>query len=140
AAEKMIEEDREIKIVKSFGDYSYLSRHVLLFSEKSSTEINDGMRVGIDSDSLDHVTLTKEMVKNKEVEFVEIPSNQLIFGLREGQIDAGVWNYDEIIDKQISDLTFVEIKAKDYPKSMSEAVLVCRKEDKITETLCKNYI
>jgi hypothetical protein len=140
AAEKMIEEDRKIKIIKSFGDYSYLSRHVLLFSEDSFTEIEDGMRVGIDSDSLDHVTLTKEIVKDKDVEFVEIPSNQLIFGLREGQIDAGIWNYDEIVDKQISDLTFVEIKAEDYRKSMSEAVLVCHQEDKITQTLCQNYI
>jgi len=140
AAEQMIEQGRDIQIIKEFGNNSYLSKHVLLFSKNSFKKIEDGMRIGIDRDSLDHVTLTKELVKNKNVEFVEIPSNQLIFGLREEQIDAGIWNYDEIIDKQISDLYFQEIDKKSYHQSMNEAVLVCRKNDKITHQMCKNYI
>lgn len=140
AAEQMIEQGRNIQIIKSFGAYSYLSRHVLLFSDKTARGIEDGMRVGIDNDSLDHVTLTKELIKDKQVELVEIPSNQLIFGLREGQIDAGVWNYDEVVDKQVSDLKFQEIADENYNQSMNEAVLVCRPNDQITQTLCKNCI
>lgn len=140
AAEKVIEEGRNLEIVKQFGEHSYLSRHVLLFSNSNSKEIEKGMRVGIDKDSFDHVTLTQELVKGKEVEFVEIPSNQLIFGLREKQIDAGIWNYDEIVDKQINDINYVEIRKKQYHKSMSEAVLVCRKDDLIIQNICRKYI
>ncbi|WP_277631170.1 GntR family transcriptional regulator YhfZ [Atopococcus tabaci] len=139
AAENVIQNHPELVIVKAFGKESYLSRHVLLLAE-GNTEIQDGMRIGIDSDSLDHSVLTKTLVKDKRVELVEMPSNQLIYALREKQIDAGIWNYDEIEDKQVGDLHYKDIEEEQYHQAMSEAVVICRADRKMICSICEKYL
>ena len=60
--------------------------------------IVDGMRVAYDSDSLDQSKITQNLVKGKKVELVGIRTQQTIAALRAGIIDAGVWNYDDILE------------------------------------------
>lgn len=140
AAEKVMASSKNIIIVKSFGKNSYLSKHVLLLAADYPDGIIDGMRVGVDRDSLDHLVLTEAMVQDKQVQLVDMPANQLIYALREGQIDAGVWNYDEIVDKQIGDLNYSWIKEEGYHQAMGEAVLICRSDNKVTHSICEKYL
>lgn len=100
----------------------------------------DGMRVGIDRDSLDHLMLTNEHVQGKNIELIEVPANQLIYALRENQIDAGIWNYDEIIDKNYEDLNVQFIAVKDQYKAMNEAVIICQKDNLVIKSICKKNI
>lgn len=140
AAEKEIEKGANISIVLAFGENTYLSKHVLILSDESQTEITDGMRVGIDEDSLDHYHLTKDLTKEKEVQLIDYPANQLIHGIRENNLDAGIWNYDEIIEKGYSDLKVVDIETTDYHSKIREAVIVCEKDNLVIQSIIKNNI
>lgn len=134
AAQYEIDKGRAIKIIMQFGEQTYLSRHVLLFRQGVEQIMRDGLRVGIDTDSLDHKLLTNEITEGFDVENVDLPSNQLIYGLRESQIDAGVWNYDEIIDKRLEDVQFTELPVKNHHREMSEAVIICQKENTLVSS------
>lgn len=140
AAEHEIENERNIKIIMSFGEFSYLSKHILVFRPGIDTKMKDGLRIGIDYDSLDHVLLTKEITEGYETKKVELPSNQLVYALRENQVDAGVWNYDEIIDKRYEDVTFMEIPLKNHHRAMSEAVVICQKENTLVPSTFKRIV
>ncbi|GEK92149.1 GntR family transcriptional regulator YhfZ [Alkalibacterium kapii] len=140
AAEEEMKNDSNISIALEFGANTYLSKHILIFSEEGKNEIEDGMKVGIDEDSLDHYHLTKDLVEGKDVTLVNYPANQLIHAIRENEIDAGVWNYDEIVEKGFTDLNYVDIPVKDYHKSISEAVIVCSHERLMIQSLFKKNI
>ena len=91
-----------IVIVKRFGQYSYLSEHVLVFHDDKHRLIHDGMRIGLDYSSIDHQNLTFDVCKNKNVEFVNMDYNQVISKIMSGDVDAAIWNKDEIVDKFIN--------------------------------------
>lgn len=140
AAQHEIDKGRPIKMIMQFGEQTYLSRHVLLYRQGVEQVMKDGLRVGIDTDSLDHKLLTNELTEGFDVEKVDLPSNQLIYGLRESQIDTGVWNYDEIIDKRLEDVHFVELPVKNHHREMSEAIIICRKENKLVSSTIKRTL
>ncbi|MCC5890353.1 MAG: hypothetical protein JJU01_07270 [Alkalibacterium sp.] len=140
AAEQEMSKGHRISIALSFGPSTYLSKHVLIVADKEKEKIEDGMKIGIDKDSLDHYYLTKELVKGKNVRLIDYPANQLIHAIREGEIDAGVWNYDEIVEKGLSDLHYVDIPKKKHNKDISEAVLVCKEDNEMIKALCRNNI
>ena len=71
-----------VKKVLGLGPNSYVSDHVLL-SLKGSTS---GKRVGIDKNSEDQYYFSTQYFKEKECEFVEINSDNIIKYLREGVI------------------------------------------------------
>ena len=140
AAQHEINQGQAIKMVMCFGESSYLTRHVLLFRQGIEKMMKNGLRVGMDADSLDHVLLTNEMIEGFDVEMVELPSNQLIYALREAQIDAGVWNYDEIMDKNFEDVHFIEIPLKNHHREMSEAVIICQKDNTLIPSTLKRTL
>lgn len=121
AALEMMKKGDFIKIIKSFGPYSYLSNHIVVFHDKNAKEIQDGMKVGIDKDSIDQFKLTEHVCKGKKVEFVNLGYSQIIHKVMNGEIDAAVWNEDEIIDKLL-DVNYIKIKPSDV--SDTEAVIV----------------
>lgn len=140
AAEQEIKEGRKISIVLSFGESSYLSKHILIFSAKDKKQIETGMKIGIDKDSLDHYLMTKELVKNEEVQLIEYPANQLIHAIRKKEIDAGIWNYDEIVEKGLSDLNYVDIPMEKFHRDTSEAVIICSTTDRMVHSLFNKNI
>lgn len=121
AALKMIEKGNYIRIVKSFGPYSYLSRHVVVFHDEHTREIQDGMKIGIDKDSVDQSSLTERICKGKNVQFVHIEYSQIIRKIKDGTIDAAVWNEDEITDNLL-EVNYTVLEQEDL--SDTEAVLV----------------
>ncbi|HDR5276902.1 hypothetical protein AT268_12320 [Bacillus cereus] len=139
AAEKAVDSDAKIKVVMEFGNRSYLSKHILLLANDAST-LEDGMRVGIDHDSLDQQELTNFLIQGKNVELVEMPSNQLIYALQENQIDAGVWNYDEIVERNYKDINYQAIPTSRKFEGMTEAVIICQDGNQLIETIIRKYI
>lgn len=127
AAQKIINKYNNIEIVKSFGTYSYLSQHVIVFSDNNCNEITDGMKIGVDTDSVDQKLLTEEVCEGKNVQYVYIKYSQAMKFISRKEIDAVIWNKDEIIDKMLP------VHYVDYDhvhKEFNEAVLVVSKEDK----------
>lgn len=86
----------DLSIALEFKPYSYLSGYALVFLEKKYSKIVDGMKIGIDYNSPDHVKLTKQLCKGKKVEFVELQYTTFIPSLINGQIDAAIYNKDTI--------------------------------------------
>ena len=101
AALEMKKRNINIEIIKSFGDYSYLSHHVIVFHDLDKREIEDGMKIGIDEDSVDQSELTMRLCQGKNVEFIPIEYSKVLEKTMNGEIDAAVWNEDEITDKLV---------------------------------------
>jgi hypothetical protein len=91
-------EDSERAFVSALnlGRESYVGEHVLLFHQPGMQQIQNGMRVGIDSQSVDQAHLTQQACAGKQVTFVEIGYMQLAAALQKDVIDATVWNSDEL--------------------------------------------
>lgn len=140
AAEDMIDAGKAIEIVLSFGPQSYLSRHVLLFRPGIELVLKDGLRVGIDTDSLDHTFLTNQVVEDYAVELLDLPGSQMIHLLQENYIDMAVWNYDEVLDKNIEDVHYKELPLEHQHPEIGEAVIVCRKENTLISSILKRVL
>ena len=96
AVNESLSQGAQLQIIKEFGAKSYLSNHVIVFSDASINAIEDGMRIGIDNDSIDQTNLTNYVTKNHKVRYVNLNYNQILNKLSSGDIDAAVWNEDEI--------------------------------------------
>lgn len=125
AAKEYLKKYQNICIIKNFGAHSYLSEHVLIFNNYNSNEIVDGMRVGVDFDSIDHRELTEDVCQGKKVNYIPIEYSQILKSVVSGEIDAAVWNKDEIDDKTIK-VNYKELKH--YGGDYCEAVMVVSKE------------
>ena len=126
----------KIEIVVDFGAGSYLSNHVIMFHNPNIREIQDGMKVGIDSASIDQKELTQFVCQGKNVEFIEIEYSRIIERVISGDIDATVMNIDEANDKHVK----IHTKSiQQVNKDNTEAVLVVALENEIS-TLIKELV
>lgn len=129
AAQQAILNEEPIEISLDFGIHSYLSEHVLLFRNKTQKEIQKDMRVAIDYTSIDQQLLTKSVVKNEKVKYVEMPGHQIIQALKNNQIDAGIWNFDEIRDKNYQGLHYIPITQNKMADDISTSVIITHQKD-----------
>lgn len=141
AAEDAISNGSNIEIAINFGNGSFLSRHVLLLRSHDSMGIEDGMKVAYDADSLDQREITKNLVKGKQVKLVDIRTQQTLIALTDGIIDAGVWNYDDIVENHhLGNLHMVSLKPEEYSSMFATAVVVIRKESAYLRDFLKKNI
>ncbi len=141
AAEYAMEQGCEIQIAMNFGTGSFLSKHVLILGEKYAAGIQDGMRIGYDRDSLDQSEITKRLICGKQVTLVDIRVQQTLSAVESGMIDAGVWNYDDIIENQsLGGLHLEFLEEDEYNSKFSAAVIVIQKGDQALEEFLKKNI
>lgn len=125
----------KIEIVVDFGAGSYLSNHVIMFHNPNIREIQDGMKVGIDSASIDQKERRSLSVGQKR-RFIEIEYSRIIERVISGDIDATVMNIDEANDKHVK----IHTKSiQQVNKDNTEAVLVVARENEIS-TLIKELV
>jgi hypothetical protein len=96
AADIAIKKYPQLEIINKFGDYTYVGKSGIIFSDNNQTKIEDNMKIGIDEDSFDHVYLNKIIGKNHNVEFIKLKYSEIFSKLKKGEIDATVWAFDEI--------------------------------------------
>lgn len=140
AANEAMQQSEPIDILLDFGDHTYLSEHVLLFADAAKQQLTQHMKIGIDNTSYDQQLLTKALVKDLDVTLVELPGHQLIHALNQKIIDAGVWNYDEIVDKHYQNLHHVFLMPNQHQLDMSAAVIIGHEEDQATRVLFKQLL
>ena len=117
-----------------------MSKHVLVLADPEKKGIRDGMRVAYDSESIDQSGLTRNLVKGKKVELVEIRTQNTLRALKSRRIDAGIWNMDDIIDNKRQEFHIREIEDTIYSQPFSTAVIVIKKEDRYMKELLKKSI
>lgn len=77
------------------GPETYVGKHVLI-TRNDWTKNWDGMRVGVDESSADQRNLTRAYFKGVDAELVSLQYTQIIGMLRNNEIDAGIWNVDDL--------------------------------------------
>lgn len=85
----------KIEIALEFPKYTYLQGHCIYFSDQNKTKLENGMRVALDSDSIDQRRITEQVCKGFDVEFVKIQYTNIKEKLDRGEIDAAIFNQDE---------------------------------------------
>ena len=141
AAEEAIRTNGGIEIALDLGPGTYLTRHMLILREPGKTAIESGMRVAYDRDSLDHQHLTEMVVKGVPgVVLTEMKAHQTIKAIRSGQVDAGVWNLDGILEADYKDLNMVPIPVTAETAKYSSAALVVAKENQEMAQLLRQVV
>lgn len=95
ALEFLEENPGTINILINFGPNSFLTGHHLVLYDDKYDQIEDGMRVAIDYDSIDQYKLTLKACENKDVTFVPMSYSNFYSSLDNNEIDCMIWNSDE---------------------------------------------
>lgn len=140
AAEETIRCHGDIEIAVDLGPETYLTRHVQVFRDPEKKQIESGMRVAYDRASLDHRHLTEIACAGiKNVTLVDMKAHQTIRAIRSGEVDAGIWNLDDIVESGYNDLNVVPIRQFTDAQLFSSAVLVIKRgDDNIAQLLRQN--
>lgn len=96
AAKVEMKKSSNIEIIHEFGEGSYVGDHGIIFRDSKHNKICDGMRVALDSASIDQMILTTNECEGKNVEFIDTPYNQILHKLKNDEVDAAIWNVDEV--------------------------------------------
>lgn len=130
AASLEMKRNDKAKILYEFKEESYVGNHVIIFRDKRETKIRDGMRVALDPVSIDQLILTNYECEGIDVEYVETSYNQILQKLENNEIDAAIWNGDELnrsnFDFNVSPLS--NPKTKKISKDDTIAVILINKE------------
>lgn len=137
-ATKYIEKYGNLKILIEFGNYTYLSRYVICFSDKMKNEIEDGMKIGINEEAIVSYDITKDLCENNNVNFVETKHTQAIDKILTGDLDAIVIDLDEIEDRELP-VHYVEVESLNDGYE-NEAVLVTLEDSLVPESYLKSLI
>lgn len=135
-AEKVLADYPSLKIMKELGTNSYVSVHKIFISDPAIESVRDGMKIGVDLDSLDQKSLTFAEFEGRNVEFVNINYMQIFDMLHSKSIDAAVWNMDDRrMSSSFKAIDFESPTAKEISEGTSEAVIVIdgEREDEITD-------
>lgn len=132
----------DLEIAMELKPYSYLSGFVLVFLEEKYNNIIDGMKLGIDYNSPDHVKLTKRLCKDNKVKYIEVQYTRIIPSLVKGYIDAAVYNMDTLNKPEIKG--FVSYKKIDLDEfegnEKTKAVILVNKKAFGISNLIKQVI
>lgn len=141
AAEDAIRHHSEVEIAVDLGPGTYLTSHVLVFREAGKSAIESGMRIAYDQASVDHRHLTELICAGvRNVKLVELKAHQTIQAIQNGDIDAGVWNLDDILESGYKGLNVVPIRQFTDFNAFSSAVLVIRRGDENIAQLLRQCI
>lgn len=140
AAEEAIRCHEDVQIAVDLGPGTYLTRHILVFRDPDKKKIEPGMRIAYDHASLDHRHLTESIVDGiPHVELVDMKAHKITRAVSSGEIDAGVWNLDDILESGYPGLNVVPLPESPDVEAFSTAVLVTKRENEnITQLLRQN--
>jgi DNA-binding transcriptional ArsR family regulator len=129
AASSLIKERPDLEIALTFRGQSYTAEHVLLFASPQAREPWTGMRVGIDTASYDQRVLTEAITGRWSVQLVPVNYTHLLEMLMRGELDAAVWNGDEVRERkvQVGVVSLRELGLT-LPSGNTEAALVLRRD------------
>lgn len=96
AYDMVSKENTGLVAVATLPQQSYVGDHAILLHDPKAGGIADGMLVGVDPNSIDQMELTRAECNGHAVKLVEAPYTVLLDRLIRRQIDAVIWNADEV--------------------------------------------
>jgi len=142
AATLEMRKSSDIEIVHEFRAGSYVGNHVIIFRNNKQNRICDGMRVALDSTSIDQVILTSYECEGKDVEYVDTPYNQILQKMKNNEVDAAIWNVDEIEEKNLeyNICPLTNPKTKEINEEDTIATIVVSKDNIEFGDILKKFI
>lgn len=129
AADEEIKNDQQLDIALTFNPNTFVTSHKVFLADIHKDGIEDGMRVGIDPTSYDQKRLTMAECYQKDVEFVQINYMQVFDHLKNGSIDATVWNSDDNgIKSTFKQVDFQSKEAKQKANKATSAAILIEKD------------
>ena len=140
AAQEAIRSGEDIQILMDLGPESYLSSHVLVMRDPRARCLEKGMKVAYDKASLDHRYITEHVCAGIDgIHLVPMRAHHTVAAIRNGEIDAGVWNLDEIRESGYDGLNLLPLDRFVDVTPFSSAVLVIRAGEKTLGKLLSCY-
>jgi len=140
SAEQAIRKYPELMIAIQLGNFTYVGGHTILLRDGIGSQLRDGMKVAVDPSSYDQKRLTDIAFKGYDVQFVEMPYNQLLTKLQHKEIDATVWNEDEVSERyQLLKRIPLALEDKEHLHN-TEAVLVFHKDNTALINMIKDIV
>ncbi|HPX32221.1 MAG TPA: GntR family transcriptional regulator YhfZ [Erysipelotrichaceae bacterium] len=141
SANMAIESGLNIKILANFGKKSYHSNHALVFRNHSKTKIEPGMKILIDTKSIDHAVLINNLIKDiNGVILVKTRFSQTLQFLKKEKIDVSLWNYDELGLTGFEGFNVVPLEIGPELEDLSTAVMIVRSDDEFCDKVLRKYI
>lgn len=145
SAKKACERYPDLSIIQNLGINTFVRSHGILFADQEKNKMSSGMRVGIDLSSLDQRDLTYAECNQLDVEFVELNYMKIFHFLESGQIDAAIWNLDEVPPSAKWGIgTFRSQVAKEMNHTLSQAAILTHSKNQevssILETISVQQI
>ncbi|MTI94752.1 MAG: hypothetical protein FH749_04570 [Firmicutes bacterium] len=140
AARLEIQKGTPIEIIHEFGVQSYVSDHVVIFRDDAREQIEPGMRVAVDPASVDQTILTCYECEGIEVDYVETSYAQILHKLAENQIDAAVWNLDEVVERKLNYQPLRNRKSQEVAREDTTAVLAVHRDEKVLGNVLRRLV
>ena len=143
AAAEHMKKHPNLEICAELTDALYCQGYMLYFMDPAKTEIEDGMRIGVDPVCLDQKVLTDRLCQGKKVEIVEFPFIGFEDIVKSGKIDCTVfrgvgWSESaKNINMGIIPLNNIEGFEKE---NTNTPVVLVRKENYGIDRLMKKYL
>ena len=100
-AKRALEEYSDVCIALDLGERSFVGGCCIMFASPNEDHIRDGMRIGVDRATYDHVVFNEALCRGLDVTFVPMNYPEIFSTLRKGLIDATMWNMDEAEERYI---------------------------------------
>jgi hypothetical protein len=131
-----------LDLALELGPQSGVREHVLLLRGGRGEHIEDGMRVGIDPESIDVSQLTLRECAGAEVTLVELPYLQFPSQMEKGTIDAAIWDSEEGLPASGAGMRVVPLRGPEagLRPETSEAVLVTHRANETVKAILRGKI
>lgn len=133
-ADYYLRNNKEIEIVNSFGDFSYVNEHIIVLSKNFNGKFNNGTRVGIDNSSIDQFMLSKLYFEDIQVEYIPLRYGKFITAIKEDKIDVAICNLDDIEDIK-DEIKFIPLNRDSKRIRDTEAVIITNKNNSVVLAL-----
>ncbi|WP_285697061.1 GntR family transcriptional regulator YhfZ [Actinomadura sp. NBRC 104412] len=124
-------EGSRLSRLADLGPRTYVGEHGVLLRAGAALD-DPGLAVAVDTSSADQQELTRLVFADRPVRYVETSYMQLSELFRRGEVDASVWNLDEVHQHIAADLTTIpldEAARGHLGDRNSSAVLAVRADD-----------
>ena len=131
-AKSALEEYSNICVALDLGERSFVGQCCILFASPNENHIRNGMRIGVDRGTYDHVVFNEALCKGLDVTFEPLNYPQIFSALRKGLIDATMWNMDEDEERYIglkSVPAAISSETKEIEREFCWGVILTRDDD-----------
>ena len=131
-----------LNVVMNLGPRTYVTEHRLILADTTKRELESGMRVGVDPDSVDQALITEMELENVEGELRLLPMTytHILRELEAGRLDAAVWNAEDINGDRFNVVPLSSPKARKLSGANTVAAISVRADDEFSARIVRKHL